>query len=322
MLLHVESMQSKVAQGYAEAVANNAADEFFLGALPLLMPLRLATPAPSANYEADLAELNQLSASLQQVSGQLAPIVEQYTDASQKLTQARAARRLLDAGVSIQPEAFGLGGATVELAQVAETETAAARDHLRHSLREVVAALNRRIQLGLSISLSDADKSGAPSGFWERVHELVTALNQAADDYVKHRETMNAVAVYDRVAAVTKSAGKTPALSQALEAQKKWSDRPWPSRRRKQKLLLPSLAFNWQEQSHLASSEIESLKQNSLRWFVDYRKMVDQLAEIAGAAGENIQVICRPARPSPGQSRSTRRHATQRPGRRISRRRF
>lgn len=287
MLLHVESMQSKVAQGYAEAVANNAADEFFLGALPLLMPLRLATPAPSANYEADLAELNQLSASLQQVSGQLAPIVEQYTDASQKLTQARAARRLLDAGVSIQPEAFGLGGATVELAQVAETETAAARDHLRHSLREVVAALNRRIQLGLSISLSDADKSGAPSGFSERVHELVTALNQAADDYVKHRETMNAVAVYDRVAAVTKSAGETPALSQALEAQKKMvrSSLAESPEETKTVAAKPGLQLA-RQQSHLASSEIESLKQNSLRWFVDYRKMVDQLAEIAGAAGK------------------------------------
>ena len=286
MLLHVESTQPKAAQGYA-AAASSPADEFFLGVLPLLMPLRLAAPAPSVNYEADLAELNQLSASLQQISSQLAPIAEQYTNASRKLIQSRAARRLLDSGVPIQSEAFGLGSATPESVQAAETEAAAARDDLRHSLREVAAALNRRMRLALSVGLYGAEKSSADSGSQERVHELVTALNQAADDYVKRHETMDALAVFDRVAAVTKSAGETPALSQALEAQKKVVNSciPEPPEETKTVATRPGLHLA-KQQSYPASGEIESLRQNSLRWFVDYRKMVDQLAEIASAAGK------------------------------------
>ncbi|HEV2436869.1 MAG TPA: M48 family metallopeptidase [Verrucomicrobiae bacterium] len=285
MLLHVESTQPKAAQGYA-AAANSPADDFFLGVLPLLMPLRLATPAPSANYEADLAELNQLSASLRQISARLAPIAEQYTDASRKLIQARAAQRLLDAGVPIQPDAFGLGDATPESAQAAETEAAAGRDDLRHSLREVAAALNRRMQLGLAIGLCDAEKSDADSGSLERVRELASVLNRAADDYANHLETMDALAVFDRVVAVTKSAGETPALSQALDAQKKIvnafvAESPGET---KTVTIRPALQLA-RRQSHLNSNEIESLRQNSLRWFVDYRKMVDQLVEMAVAAG-------------------------------------
>ena len=286
MLLHVESTQPLTDRGYA-AVAPSPADEFFLGVLPLLMPLRLVPTAPSANYEADVAELNQLSAGFAQIAGQVAPMAEQYTDASRKLIQARAARRLLDAGVPIQPDAFGLASGTAESAQAAEAEAVDTRDGLRHSLHEVATALNRRMQLALAVGLSDAEKSGADSGSPERVQELVDALNRAADDYEKRHKTMDALAVYDRVVAVTKSAGETPALSQALEAQKKTVNSfiAEPPEDMKIVATRPGLQLA-KQQTHLASSEIESLRQNSLRWFVDYRKMVDQLVEFAGVAGE------------------------------------
>jgi hypothetical protein len=251
------------------------------------MPLRLVPTAPSANYEADVAELNQLSAGFAQIAGQVAPMAEQYTNASRKLIQARAARRLLDAGVPIQPDAFGLASGTAESAQAAEAEAVDTRDGLRHSLHEVATALNRRMQLALAVGLSDAEKSGADSGSPERVQELVDALNRAADDYEKRHKTMDALAVYDRVVAVTKSAGETPALSQALEAQKKTVNSfiAEPPEDMKIVATRPGLQLA-KQQTHLASSEIESLRQNSLRWFVDYRKMVDQLVEFAGVAGE------------------------------------
>ena len=283
MLLHVESTQPKSAQGYAAAAAaSSPADEFFLGVLPVLMPLRITPPVPSANYEADIAELNQLSTGLQQVAGQLAPVASQYTDASQKLIKARAALRLLDASVSIQPEVFGLASATAESARAAEAEAAATRDALRHSLREVATALNRRMQLALSIRLSASGESGANSISPERVQELVTALNQAADDYAKHYETMDALAVFDQVAAIKKSAGETPALSQALEVQKKTVNSfiMEPPEETRSVAPKPGLQLA-KRQNYQGPGEFESLRQKNLQWFVDYQTMTNQLAEIA-----------------------------------------
>jgi Zn-dependent protease with chaperone function len=286
MLLHVESTQPKAALGYAAAAAaSSAADEFFLGMLPLLMPLRIAAPAPSVNYEADIAELNQLSAGLQQVAGQLAPVASQYTEASRKLIKARVALRLLGSGVSIQPEAFGLTNATVEAAQAAEREVTTTRDALRHSLREVAAALNRRMQLALSVRLPVSGKFDANSVSPERVNELVTALNQAADDYAKRHETMDALAMLDHVVAVKASAGETPALSQALEAQKKMINLllEEPLTETENVASKPGLQLA-KRQNYPNSGEYESLRQKTLQWFVDYQKTADQLAEIALAA--------------------------------------
>ena len=231
-----------------------------------------------------MAELNQLSTGLQQVAGQLAPVASQYTDASQKLIKARAALRLLDASVSIQPEVFGLASATAESARAAEAEAAATRDALRHLLREVAAALNRRMQLALSIRLSASGESGAHSITPERVQELVTALNQAADDYAKHYETMDALAVFDQVAAIKKSAGETPALSQALEVQKKTVNSfiMEPPEETRSVAPKPGLQLA-KRQNYQGPGEFESLRQKTLQWFVDYQKMTNQLAEIAHA---------------------------------------
>ncbi len=112
------------------------------------------------------------------------------------------------------------------------------------------------------------------------------AANSPADDYANHLETMDALAVFDRVVAVTKSAGETPALSQALDAQKKIVNSfvAGSPAETKTVTIRPALQLA-RRQSHPASNEIESLRQNSFRWLVDYRKMVDQLVEIAGAAG-------------------------------------
>lgn len=283
-LLRVESTQPKAAQGYlAGAATKSAADEFFLGILPLLMPLRIAPPIPSADYEKDITELHQLASGLQQTTGQLVPMAEQYNDISMNLVNARAALRLLQAGVVIQPDAFGLVEATAQSAQAAETEAIASRDALRHSLREISTALNRRMQLALAIRLSDKGESGANYVPPERVHELVTGLNQLADLYAKRRETAGALAVFDRIAAVAKAEGESPVLSRALEAQKQiispLTEQPATVTDAAQPVV--RLA---RRQSHLTASDLESLQENCAEWFSDYQKTLDDLAEIARGA--------------------------------------
>jgi Zn-dependent protease with chaperone function len=287
-LLHVESKQPKAAQGYAAAdLARSAAAEFFLGVLPLLMPLRLAPPAPSANGDADLAELAGLSAGLQQVAGQLAPLASQYTDESRKLIKARAALRLLEAGAAFQPEAFGLADASAGSARAAEADAVAARDSLQHSLHEVATALNRRMQLVLSLKLAekieDAPNSAAP----ERIHELVAAVNRAADDYIKRRETMDALAVLDQIVDFKDSEGETPILSQALDAQKKMvhSFAEEPPEETKSVAPRPGLQLQIARRPNLSGADpFASLRQKTVQWFVGYHKNVEELAEIARTA--------------------------------------
>jgi Zn-dependent protease with chaperone function len=284
-LLRVESNQPKSAQGYLDtAPSKSAADEFFLGVVPLLVPLRIAPPIPNADYEADITELSQLSAGLQQITGQLAPMAEQYKEVSLKLLNARAALRLLEAGVPIQPDAFGLADATATAAQVAETEAAAAREALRHSLREISTALDRRIQLALAIRLSDKGESGPNFVPPERVQELVSELNQAADDYAKHEQALEALAVFNRIATM-KSEGETPALSRAFEAQKRMvhSLTNEPSPEISNTTPQPGIRLA-RQQNHLSSGDLALLQQTHARWFSNYQKAVNQLAEIAHGA--------------------------------------
>jgi hypothetical protein len=286
MLIHVASTQPKAALGYAAAAESRSpADEFFLGVLPLLTPLKIMPlPAPGADLGADLAELNQLSTGLHQVTGHLAPVASQYSDASRMLIQARAALRLLESGVSIQPKTFGLADATMESAQSAATDAIATRDALRHSLHEVAAVLTHRMQLALAIKLSSGE-AGANPVLPEHIHHLVTSLNQAAADYQKNCEAMDALAVLDQIVAVKESVGETPALSQALEAQKKMvsafiEESPAEIKR---VIAKPGLQLA-RQQSHFSSDECESFRQKTLQWLANYQEIVDQLAGIAQTA--------------------------------------
>jgi Zn-dependent protease with chaperone function len=278
MLLHVESTQPKAAQGYA--ASRKPAEEFFLGMLPMLLPLQIQMPAPSANFEADSAELNQLSSGLQQVAGQLAPIAAQYAGASQKLLKAHAALRLLNAGVTIEPQAFGLASATIEAAQSAETNASAASADLQHSVHEVTAALKRRLELALALKL--AENGEVNSGSLERIKELVERLNQAAADYTWHEEAMNSLAVLDNLNGVRSSLGETPALSRALESQAEivnaFIAAPEPTA---QIVAKPGLQLQISKQpSYAHPSEIESLRLKTRQWLGDYARIVDELADI------------------------------------------
>jgi hypothetical protein len=285
MLLHVESTRPKSIHQNAGAAAG-VCDDYFLGVLPLLMPLRLAAPTPSSNYEADATELEQLSANLRQVAGQLAPIASQYADASKKLLQARAALRLLSAGVAIPPEQYALAEASADLARAAETEALATHDALRHSLHEVGEALTRRLQLALSLRLSDRGEFGMSSVSPERVNELVSALNQASDDYEKREEAMNSLTVLDRVTALKASGGETPALSKALAEQKGIVNLFLVRPADEGVAVQPKTGIQLRiakQPAHTGGAEIEALRQKTRQWFVDYRDGLEELTQIACA---------------------------------------
>lgn len=287
MLLHVESKQSQDARGYA--TPSDPADEFFMGMLPLLLPLQIAPPAPSANLEADLEEFQQISTGLEQVAGQVAPMAAQYAEVSQKWQNAHAASRLLGMGVMIEPRAFGLDSATVDTAKAAEEEAFATRESLRQSLREVSAALNRRLQLALAIRLAGGGDSANPISI-DRINELVGQLNQSAEDYANRDEARDALAVLNHLNAIRQSAGETPAVSRALDVQRELVNSFMTRAPDETNEVIPRPGLQLQMArlpGHAGLSEIESLRQKTNEWFADYRKNIGQLAEIALAADQN-----------------------------------
>lgn len=291
MLLRVESTQPKDAQGYLKAApAKSAADEFFLGAAPLLMPLQMGPISPSANLEADATELDQLSERLHQIAAQMAPITEQYEKARAKLAQARTALRLLEAEIPIQAGDFSLPESSVPAARAAESEAMADRDRLSRSVREIAAALDRRIQLALSIRLADTGESGPNFVSPERIHELVAEINAAAAAYTRRRETLDALVVFDGLAAALKEQGETTGLSRALEGQIKLissfleeppAETPMPA---------PATGLQLAKRpSHLSGTDFEMLRLQCEQWLSQYEETVNQLAEIALAA-EKLRV--------------------------------
>ena len=282
MLLHVETKQPKDAQGYA--TPRDPADDFFLGMLPLLLPLRVPAPVPSADIGADLAEFHQISTGLEQVSEQVAPMVSQYTEISQKWMNARAASRLLGMGVPIDPVKFGLNEGTLEAAKAGEEEAWAARETLRQSLREVTTAMNRRLQLALSIRLSGDDATGIEPLLPERVNELIGLVNHASDDYDNRKDAMDAVTVFNHIDAVRQSSGETPAVSRALDAQRQLVNSfiAPPAGEVISAPAKPALQLQISRQpGHAGPIEIESLRQKTSQWFAEYRKNIGQLAEMA-----------------------------------------
>lgn len=286
MLLHVESKQSKDAQGYA--VPKDPADEFFLGMLPLMLPLRIAPPAPSANLEADLAEFRQISTGLEQVAGQITPMASQYQAASQKWLDARAAARLLEMGVAIDPKNFGLTDASVDCAKAAEVDAFSTQESLRQSLREVTGALNRRLQLALAIRLAGGGESGANPVSPDQITALVGQLNQSADEYESQENTLDALAMLNHINTVRQSQGETPAVARALDAQRTFVNSflaPPANIANAPAAPKPGLQLQIARQpGHAGPDEIEGLRQKTRQWFANYRKNVGQLAEIAQGA--------------------------------------
>ncbi|MGC3957587.1 MAG: M48 family metalloprotease [Verrucomicrobiota bacterium] len=194
-------------------------DEYFLGALPLLLPVRLPPLVPSMNYEADMTELLEITGRLQDVQGQLEPIVAQYDETSEQLIQARTAAHLLSAGLSVVPEDYGLSNSTLEAAQAAEADALQSRESLSHSLREVGNALQRRLQLGLSLRLAAPEEAGECQFSNQIIAETLVKLEPAAERFVAEQQVVDALAVFDRLTALRQPSEDSPELERAIAAQ-------------------------------------------------------------------------------------------------------
>jgi len=289
MVLHVETGETQADLDSLKAQL----EQYFLGVLPLLAPLCLTPPAPAADLAATDRELNDLFSSLQQVSEQLGPIAQQFREMGQQLVSARTARCLLNAGVPIQSSAFNLSEPTMAAAVGAETEARQTRDDLRNSLHEVAAALTRRLQLGLSLRLTQpADEDVEPFDR-ERLQELVKLVNEDAEREKERSTILEALAVLDRIAGVAGASGETPALSQALDAQRaelsallaKSVSRstPMPTQAALVTPSGPGLHLA-QQAAYLGPADLEQLRSETIAGSLAYRKRLGELVQIARAA--------------------------------------
>ena len=291
MLLRVEAKEAVAKSGSqpASVALPEIQNDYFLGVLPLILPLQVSSSLPSVDYGADFSELTQLSSGLQQVTEQLGGIGDQYRQASEQLVQARAALRLIEARVPIKAGDFNLSEATVEAAQQREAEAIATRDSLRHSVREVSAALQRRLQLGVAVKLADGGELHGDANAAARVSQATTHLQSLAGEYQSKQELGEAFAVLDRILKLRDAEGESPTLARALTAQTTVvsSFRAQPAYMPAQTPALPKTHLVLSRKPKEADTAgLDTLRQQTQQWFADYQANLDLLVEFA-QAGEN-----------------------------------
>jgi len=297
MLLRVETKtpavsasQRGVAQTATATMNDEALDNYFLGLSPLLLPLLIPTVMPSVNYEADMTELLQLTGSLQDIRAQLEPIAAQYHAATERMLQARTAAHLLQSGVHITAEAFGLNEASVAEAQAAESEAVAMRTSLQHSVREVGAALQRRLQLGLALRLANAGDQNQPALSADYVAAAITWNESAAGLFSAKQELADAIAVFDRMAALRQTASNSPELERALAAQIEVVRLLQPALEAAADPAAeqPALQLKINRIKPVDSASIKKHQRETEQWLADYRTNLNRLIEAAQSV-EGIQ---------------------------------
>ncbi len=291
MLLRVETKATTAQPDcQSSAVAQpGIQNDYFLGILTLIQPLPISSPLPSADYEADFTALTQLATGLQQAAEQLGDIGEQYRQATGRLVQARAALRLLEARAPIKAGDFGLEAATLNTAQQGEAEATVTRESLRHSVREVSAAFQRRLQLGVGLKLADGGELQGDANAAERVAQAVSQLQTASVDYASRRELTEAFAVLDRLCSLRDAEGESPALARALAAQVNAvnSFRTQPAYLPAQTAALPKAHLILSRKPKEAdAAELKTLRQQTRQWLADYQANLDLVVEFA-LAGEH-----------------------------------
>jgi len=275
--------------GGGSTAPSEVLDSYFLGALSLIQPLKLSALVPSMNYEADMTELLQITGSLQDVHGQLAPIVTQYHDATERLIQSHTAAQLLRAGIRIGPEVYGLTDTTVEAAQLAEEEATGARDSLCHSLHEVNAAVQRRLKLGLSLWLAGPKENTAANMSNEAIATALKALQIAAAEYADKRALAEALTVFDRLTGLRQSGGIDANLEQAITAQLDVINTLQPGVVVKPPMDRPTTQLKLSSSAKHASDGFDSTKlhRELQGWFAEYHASLESLV----AAAQSVESI-------------------------------
>lgn len=283
MLVRVQSKTAGAETAGGTAKESNLVDDYFLGVLPVLLPMRFALPLASTNYEADFAELEQLSAGLHQAAGQLEPIATQFREATAQLVNARAVRRLVEAQVPFKPRDFGVSAATLEAAREAEEEAVAQCESLRHSMREVGPALNRRAQLGMALFLANRGELENSEVSPEQLAQAVNWLNYAAGSFAAQQNLTEALAVLDRLHAFRNSEGEAPTFARAWAAQLEAINALHPAGEvAGTTSSKPGLQLQLSTATKNASA-LESLRQAAAEWQQNYRASLEIVVTAARA---------------------------------------
>jgi Zn-dependent protease with chaperone function len=290
MLTHIESKPSSgtssstVAQAPAAAGTGEESEAWMFGLLTFLLPLSLDPAAASADVASDFSELSHLSAGLRQIQEQLNGFGSQEAGFLDKLASARAAQRVLNHGVALQPDLLGPAGCTGESAAMAERDALQARENLRHALHEVLPALRRRLELGLSLALANADASEA-GGLREKCAGLTDWLNRHAGEHARRQDLAAALAVLDKINAVKAAQGESPELGRALEEQQaavrslaaEFDAKAQPAEPK------PRLRVQLSKGTVQSDNEMSRIGEQNRNWQAEYDEKIAQLLQIASS---------------------------------------
>src|SRR6202142_3105395 len=200
MLTHIQPERTAApAQPPVASGASENCDAYFFGIRPLLEPIQLNPPAASVNLESDYAELTQVTSGLQQLAKELAEFSQEHAVLADQLASARTTHCLVSHGVVPPPGKVALSHVTVEQSALAESQVIASQEGLRHSLREIIPVMQRRLDLGLALALANLGDSGRPEISAARVAELASELNQSAEIYRRRQELAEALVVLDNL---------------------------------------------------------------------------------------------------------------------------
>ena len=291
MLTPVQSEQ-KVGVSIAKPTSppNEICDTYFFKVLPMLLPFRLTTPVASTNWEADAMELNQLSASIRQISEQLADCAQRYDHATEQLLTARMAHCLIAGGLEVDPATLGSSEATIESATAAETKAAQAREALRDSLKEVASAMIRRVELGLCLALASAASQGKDAPPEQDLANLSAQLTADADVYMRRKEVADALATLNLVKGMKFSRGDSPAVDRAVEKQTQavlalaaqYFAKP------AEEVAAPKMGLRLQTvpkmPGAMVSNEVTAIETETRDWLAVYEKRLESLTRAAMAA--------------------------------------
>ena len=293
MLTHIQSQRTGApAKPVVAPAVSESCNAYFFELLPLLEPVRLNPPAASVKLESDFAELNQLSSGLQQISKQLADFAQEYAALSDQLTSARAAQCLLKHGVVLPPGRLGVPATTAEEASALEAETVASQEALRHSLREIIPVLQRRLELGLALALANVGDSGRQGVSGERAAEFVSALNQAAEDHARRQKLAEALAVLDKINLLKAEQGEDPPLRKSLEAQEaaiRLLAAPF-DRRPEQVQSMPGSRLRITLPGTTTGPDINTIRVQNRQELDDYGRRIDELVQMAASVENFVQM--------------------------------
>jgi Zn-dependent protease with chaperone function len=263
----------------ASSASNTINQSYFLGVLPLIKPLRLNVPAASTKLDEDYNELSQLAAGLPQLEG----FAAQDAELLDQLTSASAAHLLLNNGHGLPAGTFSLPKLNLKEAAAAEAEALAERQKLRHSLREVTPALNRRLELGLRLALANVGESSANGDRDSSVIAgLVASINQSAEAYTLQQELAEALITLNKINEARATQGENPAARRALAAQAH-TVQALLSRLNPQSET-PETAHATRLQIAKSIPSPDLIQKENREWLQDYDRKVNELVRVAAAS--------------------------------------